>query len=391
MAEMKLILYFADGFSWQYVEEGGFMDGEWDARVPLTTLLGYSSTIIPSILTGKLPRDTGLWTEYYFDPRDPSALSRLLSRRRLKWLLPPVNLLRLVWFRIARKVGLGWEHRLRIPLELSHMFARHDIHYDRFPPIGLPVATLADLFSKRGMKVHYRYLADGPTKTTIADALADTDCDVYFFSDSSLDHRGHRMGASAERLAPSINKITGFLERLWSVLPGDDIETILFSDHGMTDVAEVYDLFSALEPWRLGRDYLVFMDSTMARFWFSDLTVKAGIMEALSGAPGRFLTTGDKHELGIDFEDDLYEQETLAADEGVVFHPNYFAGPFIRWARKYPELAMHGYLPEAPSSRGVFCYRGDRWSAAVPEPFSPTDIFSVVEAITKPAMNSTAD
>ena len=50
--EMKLILYFADGFAWQYTGQRSFMPGFWDQRRPLRTLLGYSSTVMPAIVSG---------------------------------------------------------------------------------------------------------------------------------------------------------------------------------------------------------------------------------------------------------------------------------------------------------------------------------------------------
>lgn len=382
---MKLVLYFADGFSWQYVEERGFMDDFFDERRPLRTLLGYSSTIMPSILTGRWPRETGIWTEYYLDPRPRSALQRLLTRPRLRWTLAPVDLLRLVWFRIARRAGLGREHRLRIPFELSHLFTRHPIRYDEFPPIGMSVPTLADLFRERGLRVDFRYLAKGPTAAEL-DHLrrrAD-DVDVFYFYDPSLDGAGHRAGASAEALAPAIERIERFVREAWSALAQHgDVELLLFSDHGMTTVERTFDLFGHLRDFALGRDYLVFMDSTFARFWFPDEDRRRRVLARLASAPGRLLTAEDKRGYGIDFADQRYGQDVLVADEGWVLHPNYFAGPFLRWVRRYPEKAMHGYLPEAPSSRGVFFYRGRRHDGReLPDPFSPTDIFGVVRSVT---------
>jgi hypothetical protein len=71
------------------------------------------------------------------------------------------------------------------------------------------------------------------------------------------------------------------------------------------------------------------------------------------------------------------------APEGIVYHPNYFPGPLSPLSRRYPEHAMHGYLPECPSSQGIVCYRGGRWPGELPSPFSATDVFGVVERITR--------
>ena len=66
-------------------------------------------------------------------------------------LRPLVDIARLILFRITRLYGYSAEHRLRLPLNVSHLFSRHPIRYDEFPPIALPVPTLADVFRERGL------------------------------------------------------------------------------------------------------------------------------------------------------------------------------------------------------------------------------------------------
>ena len=381
----KLLLYFADAFSWQYTIDRPFMGGFWDRQQPLVTLLGYSSTVMPSILTGKLPRETGYWTEYYYNPRQPSALQRLLCRPRLKSVLPLVNATRLVHFRVARKLGSTAEHRLRLPFQISHLFERHSLHYDRFPPAGFDVPTLADLFRERGLEVDFRYVKKGDRSRELQH-LADRaeSADVFFYYDPTLDSVGHRVGASSERLAPEMDRMADFLDSAWEQLSGRyDVAILLFSDHGMTNVETTYDLFAALNDFRLGEDYLVFMDSTMARFWFADESTRASILRRLASVPGTLLTDDDKARLGIDFSDNRYGEEVLVADEGIVYHPNYFPGPLSPFARKYPERAMHGYMPECPSSLGIVSYKGSN-PELLPTPFSATDVFGVVEQLTRP-------
>ena len=69
---MKLILYFSDAFGWQYVERTPFMQDFWTERRPLETVLGYSSTILPCLVSGEPPQRTGIWTEYYRHDRPQS-------------------------------------------------------------------------------------------------------------------------------------------------------------------------------------------------------------------------------------------------------------------------------------------------------------------------------
>lgn len=382
---MKLVLYFADAFSWEYVRKRPFMEDFWAQRRPLESVLGYSSTVMPVILTGRPPRETGIWTEYFYEPRPQPALVRILLQPHLRFLLPTLNAARLVWFRVARKAGLGIEHRLRLPIQLSHLFSRHPIKYDRFPPIGLPVKTLADLFAERGLRVDFRYLRRPPLRSGEIEHLRShaNDADVFFYYDPTLDGLGHKVGASVSALAPSLDGIAEFLEEVSEVMAPHDLELLLFSDHGMTTVTDTFDLFAELRDFTLGIEYLVFMDSTFARFWFASDSVRDQILELLSEVPGSFLSEEERKAYGIDFDDERYGQEILVAEEGIVFHPNYFPGPFRAFTKKYPEEAMHGYRPECPSAQGVLFYRGDRLSQDLPDPFPVHDIFGVVEELTR--------
>ena len=172
-------------------------------------------------------------------------------------------------------------------------------------------------------------------------------------------------------LAAPIAEIERFLEQAWEIARSrsPQPEMMLFSDHGMTDVAETFDLFARLEGFRLGIDYVVFMDSTFARFWFPSEERRGAVLAALEGVPGQLLDDEDRRRYGIDFADrSTYGEEVLVAEEGVVFHPNYFV-PGVLKQRRYPERAMHGYLPEAPSTDGIFFYRGRGLTRDLPDPF----------------------
>lgn len=382
---IKLILYFADGFAWQYVEDQPFMEDFWLQRRPLETLLGYSSTIMPAIVTGRPPRETGIWTEYYFEPQEPSALQKFFSRPRTEAVRPLVELARLLLFRITRLYGYSAEHRLRLPLNVSHLFSRHPIRYDEFPPIDLPVPTLADVFRERGLRYEFRYIKDGLDSIGELQRLRErlNDVDVLFYYDPTLDGDGHTAGASVTALSKPIAEIDKFIRSAWDLVEsfGDQPEVMLFSDHGMTNVDDTFDLFARLSDFKLGRHYVVFMDSTFARFWFPSDAMRAQVLAALEGVPGKFLTDADMKKYGVDFADrTVYGEEILVADEGVVFHPSYFA-PELLGQQGYPDRAMHGYLPGLASTDGVFFYRGDHLDAELPTPFPVTSIFGAVVAL----------
>jgi hypothetical protein len=162
----------------------------------------------------------------------------------------------------------------------------------------------------------------------------------------------------------------------------DDVHVLLFSDHGMTNVERTYDIFAALAPFELGPDYLVFVDSTFARFWFHRDGVRERVHEALAAAPATWLSDEEQAHYGIGFPDDRYGQEVLVADEHVVFHPSYISPTGFR-TKHYPDKATHGYRPEVPTASGICFYRGSRGGEVRTSPVHATEVFGLLDEITR--------
>lgn len=383
MTQRKLILYFSDGFAWDYVRDLGFMPGFWNQQTKLKTLLGYSSSIVPSLISGRLPRDTGVWTEYFMDPSPPTRFARLVSRSLTASNL--VNILRLVAFRLARKLNRPAAHRLRIPLQLAHLFRRHDMDYHRFPPVDMPVATLADIVAKSGLRLDFLFRRlrsnDAADASHIKSALSSAD--VVFVYDSSLDAAGHQRGAEPANMGAPIARLGRFIEDVARgvELAGAELSIILFSDHGMTTIKEEVDLLAHLQHLEIGKDYVPFLDSTFGRFWYPNPAAKEAVHNALRDSPGQFLTQKEIREYGLDFNDTRYGEDIFVVDEGVVIHPNYIAPTFLR-TRKYPDRATHGYRPEYQSSYGVFMHRGSALGNVGQASVKATQVFGLAgEAI----------
>jgi Type I phosphodiesterase / nucleotide pyrophosphatase len=356
---MKALFYFVDGFAWDYVE-GGIADlvtkSLTDAK-PLETVLGYSSSILPVLISGKLPSETGLWTEYYRDDRHPSRIGRIAGRSTIVG--TPLNIVRLVAFRIARKAGRPEAHRLRIPLELSHHFKRHAIDYTRMPPCALPVPTIADICAESGLRMSFKFIGnERDTANALADARREIDdVDVFFFYDCTVDHAGHAHGPDPTVLKPFLDRVGTTLSTMREIVePKHAFEALIFSDHGMTAIQGSFDVFAALKPLRIGHDFLAFPDSTFARFWYPSREARSHVHEALRNVPGSFLTQAEASRYGVPYPDHRYGEDVLIADEGVIFHPSYISPTFVR--ASFPDKGMHGYRPECSSADGVVLYSG---------------------------------
>jgi hypothetical protein len=161
---------------------------------------------------------------------------------------------------------------------------------------------------------------------------------------------------------------------------------VLFSDHGMVSVTGTVDVSSAIASTGLvaGRDYVVFLDSTMARFWFPTDVARPAIVEALSTLPGRVLGLRDLRRLDIDECDPRNGELYFLAEPGHVIIPNFFQ------ATADHTRGMHGCEPECPDNMGIFLvHRGDGTTAVDLGVVGPTAVYHALrESLDLPAASN---
>jgi len=106
------------------------------------------------------------------------------------------------------------------------------------------------------------------------------------------------------------------------------------------------------------RDYLFFLDSTMARFWFKTERARRiviGSLESLQG--GRWVTSEERQKYRIRYSHDRFGQEIWWAHGGVLISPNF-------WQWREPVLGMHGYRWEEIDNRSGFAVISRKGSKA---------------------------
>ena len=122
----------------------------------------------------------------------------------------------------------------------------------------------------------------------------------------------------------------------------------LCSDHGMVEVTASVDVMGRLQrlPWRQGRDYLAFFDSTMARFWWRTPAARDAVLAELGREPrGSWLSLAELANQGADFPDHRYGDDVFLLEPGALLVPSYMG--------RTPVAAMHGYDPSHPDMAGV--------------------------------------
>ena len=166
-----------------------------------------------------------------------------------------------------------------------------------------------------------------------------------------LDGTGHVHGPQS----PQLQRCLATTDQLCQQLIGNlrerfgSVNIVLFGDHGMVNVTRTLDVTEALSRSGLafGVDFVYFLDSTMARFWFfhrrARLVVE-GILAELSG--GRILGDDELRHYGIADCDSRNAELILLADPGVLIFPNFYQ------SQGEPIKGMHGYDPDCPDNLG---------------------------------------
>jgi len=343
------VVMLIDALGWEIVRAFDFGAGLLERRAPLGTVLGYSSAAIPSLLSGATPAEHGSWAMYRrAGERSPFGYLRALPRlpHALDWRA------RRLARRITDRRGLirGYYDLYDIP---THVLGHFDVaqHQDPYAPGGLSRPTLFDALEEQRLpyRLWYYRTPEADNMAALLDAVAGEER-VLFLYTAELDALMHRVGIFHEKVRERLAVYARFLERVLEVCAraGREARVYVLSDHGMTDVSRTVDLWGDLERsgLRLGRDYLAFFDSTMARLWGDEVVRDRAAGRLRDAGAGRLLSREELEAFGCAFPDDRYGRWILLADPGVMIVPSFMG--------QSANAAMHGYDPGDRFSIGCF-------------------------------------
>jgi predicted AlkP superfamily pyrophosphatase or phosphodiesterase len=182
--------------------------------------------------------------------------------------------------------------------------------------------------------------------------------DLAFIHLGDLDRIGHRYGPGSPEQKHMMRKVDSGIRQIIHHYQNVDphLDVVILGDHGMCAVTRHLDLASRLQSLDLTvkRDYLVFLDSTMARFWFFTDRARNRIQHLLSDIDdGIILDQNALDRYHLNYDHNRYGDLIFVAHAGVLLFPNYFQG-------HTPESGMHGYLPEVPQQQSVLILASSR-------------------------------
>ncbi len=334
-----------DAMGWEILRGDSFGKGFADQRKRLDSVFGYSSTCVPSILSGRWPVQHRNWCYFVHDPEN----SPFRSLRWLSWLPKALTSRRIVRrvltrFFKARLNFKGYFDLYNIPFQHIH---RYDFTEKKSPlqPKGMNRGdNIFDFLTSEQIP----YFVSDPAQTEEAnrDALAarmrEGTIDFAFLYWAGLDGLLHRVGNDSPEIPARLRVYEQWIGQLMEAARSryQDIQLYVFSDHGMANCDIHLDLMSRINalPLQFQKDYAAVYDSTMARFWFFNQRARALIEAELRRVPeGRIMPDEELEALQTRFEDRYFGELIFLVQEGVLIVPSHMGERPIR--------AMHGYHP----------------------------------------------
>jgi hypothetical protein len=350
MKRVLPLFIMVDACGWEISKDRPFLRTLAPNRRKLNSVFGYSSTCVPSILSGRWPEEHHNWCYFIYDPvHSPFATLRWLrflpkavtSRRIVRRLLT-----RIVKSRLNFK---GYFDLYNIPFQHIHLY---DFTEKKSPlqPRGMNRGSnIFDHLEERGIS----YFVSNPNNTeeqnrdALAAELRAGKIDFAFMYWAGLDGLLHSVGNDSPQIAPRLEVYEQWINDLVRQAGEsyDEVRLYVFSDHGMANCdkhVNLMEMIGAL-PLKFGEDYVTVYDSTMARFWF----LKPGVREIIEDrlkkvVEGRIISESELKELRAHFPDQRFGELIFLMDEGVLIVPSHMGERPIR--------AMHGYHPRDPQS-----------------------------------------
>ena len=359
------ILLLLDGCRHDYIDEGctPFLNqlktrGVFGALYPT---FGYGPDA--AYVAGLYPDEANGGAQFWFSPADsPFRFTKYLPKKLNCLPKIPDFLLRKILKEIAKyNCDIPKPTTAHIPFPLLQYIGfskKCNIENSRF----VPNKGIFDILRDNGQI----WLFHGPPNKEVdinsvvrcvKDNLAPPKS-FAFLHIGDLDKVGHRFGPESKEIKKVLKKIDKGIEQILNVAKNlfQIVHVIIIGDHGMMLVERTVDIASALEklPIKLGRDYLFFLDSTMARFLvFSDKAEKVISELMRKMICGHILSQADKKKYHLNYPHNKFGDIIFLADPGVLIFPNFYQN-------RKPVKGMHGYAPETPEQQSSLLIHSPR-------------------------------
>ena len=340
------IFLFIDALGWKIVNEQQFLTDLLPHRRKIDMQFGYSSSAIPTILSGKTPAEHGHLGLFRFAP-DASPFKTV---SRLAWLFKPQSFwnrgrVRHHLSKILKKLYgfTGYFQLYRMPI-WKLKYVDYCEKRDLFVSGGMEnIANLHDTLSGKQVDFHISdwHIGDNENYLAAENAIESGKKFLFVYTasfDGVLHDKINDVPAIQNKLA-EIGKQIDHLYRKAEQY-AEKVHFTVISDHGMTPLSGTADIMTAVEQTGLmfGKDYGACFDSTMARFYYLNERAEEVISDVMKDFSGHFLSEEEELRYGIYRADRIFGNAIFLLDAGIQIAPSDMGGK--------PLNGMHGFSPE---------------------------------------------
>ena len=340
------IFLFIDALGWKIVNDHDFLSDLLPYRRKIDMQFGYSSSAIPTILSGRTPAEHGHLGLFRFAP-DASPFKGL---SRLAWLFRPAGF----WNRgrvrhhlsklLKKLYGFtGYFQLYRMPL-WKLKFVDYCEKQNLFTANGMgDIANLHDTLSEKGVDFHISdwHLSDDKNYIAAEKAIEDGKNFLFVYT-ATFDGVLHDKISDVPAITAKLDEIRRQIEHLYRKAEeyAENVHFTVISDHGMTPLAGTVNIMDAVEKSGLvfGKDYGACFDSTMARFYYLNEKAEPVISGLMKKFPGHFLSKEEESKYGIYRTDRIFGDAIFLLDAGIQIVPSDMGDR--------PLNGMHGFAPE---------------------------------------------
>ncbi len=340
------LIFLIDGLGWEVIRDESMFEFPQGIRSPLDTVLGFSSSAIPTILTGKMPEDHGFWNLFYRNEKgtdfplfnyvsklDPKISNNKYVRKSL-----------LIANKFVRKFK-GYYQAYDFPSEKLSKIAISESN-DIYSVGGIGgsnslIDYLDENFKEEYLKYSYKDgLCDDEIFGAIKFGISKDDPKVVFAYFCEYDAFGHKNATNSSLMKKRAREYASNVEAVVKLCKKkyNHVKLDVFSDHGMVPFEKGVDLFGHLnELWPdWEKSIFSFVDSTMARFYCNEEQGER-LKRCLDGFEGRWLAQDELDKYHVDFKG-KYGNAFYILSAGSQFVPSHMEKGHCE--------GMHGYLPE---------------------------------------------
>jgi len=320
----------------------------------LENVIGYSFAIQSCILSGRYPEETNHWLPYFYAPQKSPMIFKTLNK--IGAVIPFDRFPLLRYLTVGRLRSFILEEGVRVnnvPFSIIDKLALYPYYYMCELPF---FDELKEVLEKK-YQVPLTYIGPPNVRKHFLESLlkyvqeSNNEKELIILYNDALDGLGHRFGPYSTECITYAKSLDSALLRTYQKLKksyGKNLTFLVFSDHGQCEQKFRVNILAELGRFNLslGKDYLCFIDATLALFWSQNEAKKEKILNILNQIKlGKVIDDHHRERYHIQFTDDRFGDIIFVLNPGGTFFPNFFS-PF--GAMK----GLHGYLPEYEVQKG---------------------------------------